>query len=401
MTMKAKIEQQCESPLRQESLRDNNSVARKPLWWRRQARKKPSKAQRRLLNEPFLQATYLLPRPARFGDCLDWNQVFPESSSSSSQRKIWIELGFGRGDNLLRLAEQYSSYSGEEDNNQMIYFVGSELYAVGTAVVLQRIVDGSRNDSSTTEVWKGYTLWEPGVEEGIRSNTSTSTSHCGPAAESDEGAGDPTTGIRTSPADRQIATFTARVPYGNLRLNTGDGVKLLACLPSHSVEAVLVTFPDPFVQQVECRLLQLDVLVQLWRVLLLRTRTPLEGDSYGDNDDSRAPAGGRLYLATDHVGYHDWSHRQVEAFNLQQQQRQQPTCQNATAAVAATFQSVEPTPDRRQWLPVVSKYERKGWVEGRSTHLSCWEATATTLTDVAARCVQHHFPAKPNGLLAE
>ena len=137
--------------------------------------------------------------------------------------------------------------------------------------------------------------------------------------------------------------------YSNLRLHTGDGTKLLACLPDHSVHAILVTFPDPFVNQVGCRLLQVSVLEEIWRVLVPQ---------------------GRLYLATDHAGYHAWSQVQVELFNQQQQQQQQ---QDDTTK-SRCFRLVEPTPDRRLWLPVVSKYEQKGWDEGRSTHLSCWEA---------------------------
>ena len=38
------------------------------------------------------------------------------------------------------------------------------------------------------------------------------------------------------------------------------------------------------------------------------------------------------------------------------------------------FRLIEPCPDRSEWLPAVSRYERKGLEEGRSTKLSCWMA---------------------------
>jgi len=38
------------------------------------------------------------------------------------------------------------------------------------------------------------------------------------------------------------------------------------------------------------------------------------------------------------------------------------------------FRLVEPCPDRSEWLPAISRYEQKGWDEGRTTKLSCWEA---------------------------
>ena len=189
-------------------------------------------------------------------------------------------------------------------------------------------------------------------------------------------------------------------PYSNLRLHSGDGVKLLLRIPSHSVDAVLVTFPDPFFDDyceneqdrrdpqdhhyTECRLLQLNVLAQMWRVLVASSSSSLSTPS----------TSGRLYLATDHSGYHAWSHQQVERFNRQKLQKQQllhgsqsrgrsttgsnnDHISNTKTTGVAHFALIDPTPDRRQWLPVISKYEQKGWNEGRSTHLSCWEATTT------------------------
>jgi tRNA G46 methylase TrmB len=101
---------------------------------------------------------------------------------------------------------------------------------------------------------------------------------------------------------------------------------------------------------------------------------------------------GRLYLTTDHFGYHEWSHEQVKKFNDQTMQQNEITSINTELSVcstqndddktnvclnptnnARTFKSVEPVPDRSLWLPAVSKYEQKGYDEGRKTYLSCWE----------------------------
>jgi len=302
-------------------------VSRKPLWWRRQARK-PSKAQRRLLNDPTTKQRFQLDRPKQYGDFLDWNQVF-----SSNNNNVWLELGFGLGDNLLRLSEQYAD----------VNFVGSEVHAAGTATAVQRIVQASSFLSSVAGIdlnsqqrfWKGYSLWRPGVETDLRYTAGQNDADelsppNSPNADGGGGGGGAT--VRPS--------ASAITPYSNLRFNTGDGTKLLACIPNHSLTAVLVTFPDPFEHQPECRLLQVSVLKELWRVLVTN--------------------GGRLYLATDHAGYHTWSHHQIDRFN-----EETPT--------DILFQPLDPAPDRSQWLPVVSKYERKGWSEGRTTHLSCWQ----------------------------
>jgi tRNA (guanine-N7-)-methyltransferase len=98
--------------------------------------------------------------------------------------------------------------------------------------------------------------------------------------------------------------------------------------------AILVTFPDPFPGKKECRLIQEGTVRDMRRCL--------------------RPTG-RLYLATDHGGFFEWSKSILDR-------------------CSSEYVAVEPCPDRREWLPVVSKYEQKGWDEGRSTITACWEA---------------------------
>ena len=132
-------------------------------------------------------------------------------------------------------------------------------------------------------------------------------------------------------------------PYRNLRLWPGDGVKVLSKIPESSIASLLLTFPDPFPEdrEVEWRVIQILTLKEIYRIL---RKTP-----------SRP---GRLFLATDHEGYRKWNLECVKQFNMG----------------GIMLELVEPCPDRLEWLPAVSRYEQKGWDEGRQTQLCCWVA---------------------------
>jgi hypothetical protein len=175
----------------------------------------------------------------------------------------------------------------------------------------------------------------------------------------------------------------------------GDGIKLLPYIPDSSISAVLITFPDPFMgtNQSSFRILQLDVLDQIRRILVSPAPVPqCENSITASSSLCRldSPGGGRLYLATDHEGYHEWSNEQVTKFNDQTMQHNTQarvyTELSSTLgddditnvcllpnSISGAFKAVEPLPDRSLWLPIVSKYEQKGYDEGRKTYLSCWE----------------------------
>ena len=147
-------------------------------------------------------------------------------------------------------------------------------------------------------------------------------------------------------------------PYSNVRIYPGDGVKLLPYIPSNSLSTILVTFPDPFPQkgQEKWRVMQEHTLFDFHRVLKKST--------------------GRLFLATDDENFHIWTHGLVNRINSKT-----ITMKNydATDQLRTTyFRLVEPCPNRLDWLPAISRYEQKGWDEGRKTNLSCWEAVADT-----------------------
>jgi tRNA G46 methylase TrmB len=123
--------------------------------------------------------------------------------------------------------------------------------------------------------------------------------------------------------------------YSNVRVFPGDGMKLLRSISTSSLSVTLMTFPDPWDEagEKQFRLLQNHTLEDFHRIL---------------------KPGGRFFLATDHIVFYKWS---LELFAASPQQ----------------FRKVEPCPPRAAWLPVISKYEQKGWDEGRRTNLVCWE----------------------------
>jgi tRNA G46 methylase TrmB len=112
------------------------------------------------------------------------------------------------------------------------------------------------------------------------------------------------------------------------------------------LDVILITFPDPFPSDKPHRIIQVHTVSTMCRCL---------------------KPSGRLLLATDHRGFYDWAKDIVSEWN---------------AMYGAEAQQPRLVPisniDRRQWLPVVSRYERKGWDEGRRTLLVGWEKKSTS-----------------------
>ena len=267
----------------------------KPKWWKNLSRA-PTKGQKKAMNDVLTD--HRLPR-IPYGTFLDWNEIYPD------YKEIWLEIGFGRGENLLALAHR---------KPRDCLLVGAEIAGTGIGVACGRIRDGLKEN----KFWKDYELYSaeknPFVEASVAQPDDS-------APEGDEASDDDATKI-----------------YDNVRIFPGDGAKLLPYIPSGTLDALLITFPDPFAKNAEeeWRLIQLNTLEEMHRVL--------------------KPSTGRLYLATDHDGFHAWSHSMIERYNQKK----------------SSFLLVEPVPSRLEWVPVVSRYEKKGWEEGRSTKLSCW-----------------------------
>eukprot|EP00980_Cylindrotheca_fusiformis_P005101 scaffold1083_cov114-Cylindrotheca_fusiformis.AAC.5 len=272
---------------------------RKPKWWKNVSGK-PTKGQKRAMQEILI--THRLP-VVPYGEFIEWFDFFPKGND------IWLEIGFGQGENLLALAHR--------KRREAISFVGAEIHRPGIGTACRRMQEGIDNK----KFWNEYETFSP-VQV-----VDASVDACDILD------------------DKSISSIDSERsnPYKNLRLHTGDGVKLLPFIPPSSVAAVLVTFPDPFPKenQAQWRVVQTHTVLQVHRILR---------------------ESGTFFLATDHDGFNDWAHCVMESVNGE----------------TALFCKVEPCPDRLEWLPVVSKYEKKGWSEGRRTTLSCWRKVNTS-----------------------
>jgi len=131
-----------------------------------------------------------------------------------------------------------------------------------------------------------------------------------------------------------LGQLESEASVGNLRVVPGDGIRLLSILPDRYLDRILITFPDPWPKDRHAawRVIQSDVLRQMQRVLKLN---------------------GLAFVATDAQCFDDWT---TKIFGQE-----------------SNWKRVIPCPDRAEWLPVVSYYERKGIDEGRSTRLQCWQ----------------------------
>ena len=140
----------------------------------------------------------------------------------------------------------------------------------------------------------------------------------------------------TTEQTRQSAR--AQQQLKNVRILPGDGIKLISHLPWDYVDAILVTFPDPWPKEshAQWRVIQCEVVREMHRVL------------------KSGSGSGRVYVATDAECFDNWT---KEVFRQE----------------SSSWEEVRPCPEREGWLPVVSYYEQKGLDEGRRTMLQCWQ----------------------------
>lgn len=155
------------------------------------------------------------------GTVLDWRNVFPKQHA-----EIWIEIGFGGGENLLCLANQYPDKC----------FVGSDVHNASVGKFC-RIIHKALEKQ---QLWSGYKLFQD--EDQNQEAKSHDCSEWGEICPD---------------------------PYSNLRIYGGDGIKLLWQIPASSVEAILITFPDPFdyIAEQQWRILQIETLGLIYNVL--------------------------------------------------------------------------------------------------------------------------------------
>jgi tRNA (guanine-N7-)-methyltransferase len=281
--------------------------SKKPKWWI-QLSGRASKGQRRATRE---MKSHQLLRPP-FGAFIDWSSVF---GGDNDDLDVSLEIGFGSGENLLRLAEQYHySHPGR-------FFVGAEIHPAGIGKALLRIQEGILKK----RFWTDYKLYSQPVE--LQSSQCDSSSYIGvhDAAKKDLACS---------------AVEPVENPYSNLRIHPGDGIKILPYIATATLSSILITNPDPFPEQhnTEFRVIQTHIACSFRRVLR---------------------PGGCLYLATDDQSFYDWSLRVLDLVHNEE---------------GPLFRRKDPCPDRQSWLPVVSNYEQKGLDNGRQELVACWEA---------------------------
>lgn len=371
---------------------------RKPKWWNRlgnngrDATKSQKRAMRKVLDGEGTtsanssttttttgRSSSNIPRaglrlpPVPYGSKLDWDEIFP--TSSEDNRDIWLELGFGRGENLQALLE--SKLSGEKKEEQRrnnrtkkFYLVGAEVSGVGIGCLCKRIEQLQQKEiTDHCDDDQGYVLYCPEMDpysldpRGDAAKENWETTCCDDTQHESGGW-----------IERDSLP---RVYDDRLRIHTGDGYKLLPKLPDGSLSAILITFPDPFPKDTDLdyRLVQHQTLIECHRIL--RKKGPTTNDNANENanegstinndiknDDNTRDGNGRLFLATDHDGYHEWCHRIMNEVNNR----------DGPASSSPLFKLEETCPNRMEWLPAISRYEQKGLDEGRSTKLSCWVA---------------------------
>ena len=142
-------------------------------------------------------------------------------------------------------------------------------------------------------------------------------------------------------------------PYQNIRILPGDGIKLLKHFPANYIDAILITFPDPWPNENEhdWRVIQSGILKDMHSVLV--------------------SCGSRVYVATDAECFNNWTN---SIFKQESGEVGVEEDEDVGKTINTPhWKEVTPTPNRSSWLPVVSYYEQKGLDEGRKTMLQCWE----------------------------
>jgi tRNA G46 methylase TrmB len=346
---------------------------RKPKWWKRRVGRYVTKPQRRAVEA---MKEYRLEKPPH-GQFLDFEAVFsglpsettatqdedcngvsPVSASSGRRRRVWMELGFGRGDNLLCLA-------GRDPGSG---FVGAEVHPGSVATCLQRM----QASMERRELWIDHELYDKTTDPFFVERDRNQAERASSEPQNPSPTVGDTSPARDGSSDRRVVDSRNRqqgaesesippslLPYRNVRVYGGDGIVLLeTCVAPASLDAVLITFPDPFPSDKPHRILQVHTVATIYRCL--------------------AP-GGRLCLATDHPVFYEWSLRTVETWNSLQEERQTPSLSPAPCSIIQRLERISDF-DRTGWLPVVSRYERKGWDEGRATLLACWGKSCVSPT---------------------
>jgi tRNA G46 methylase TrmB len=291
---------------------------KKPTWWKRVAGRRGSKSQRRsILN--MTEAGYVLPtKIGRLDHELSMSKLFQPDSLGTSLKvnDILIPKSSGFNAPTFQGVVNIELGFGLGDNLLTLamkypdqYYLGAEIHSPGVGTALGRVEEAIKSNS----YWLEQTWFDDKDNEAFNS--------------------------------RQKLQTLNHKPYENVRFFPGDGIKLLSSLPDQSIDSIYLTFPDPFPKEsdVDFRVIQEETVSNFARVL---------------------KRGGYFYLATDAPSFDEWT---VQVFNRVMKKDNRNHLEGESG-----WQVVSPCPDRHLWLPVVSKYEEKGILEGRCTMCRCW-----------------------------
>mmetsp|Transcript_33120 Transcript_33120/g.72634 ORF Transcript_33120/g.72634 Transcript_33120/m.72634 type:complete len:376 (+) Transcript_33120:57-1184(+) len=229
------------------SSQSSQYVDKKPRWWRQHAGRRGTRSQRAALSR-MSKLGYVIER-ASYGDELDLVDMFAERPRCSCEKdsiedtecisnaqntttttttvaddskEYWLEIGFGRGENLLASAKM----------NPARCYIGADVHQPGACIALGRMEEAANTN----------TYWDQAMLHGS-----------------------------ARAADRTRVEDATFKPYDNVRIYCGDGIKLLHSIPAQSLSAIVLPFPDPWPNTLsghsKFRVIQPDTLPCLERVL--------------------------------------------------------------------------------------------------------------------------------------
>mmetsp|Transcript_34195 Transcript_34195/g.72858 ORF Transcript_34195/g.72858 Transcript_34195/m.72858 type:complete len:412 (+) Transcript_34195:60-1295(+) len=245
--------------------------------------------------------------------------------------QVWLEIGFGNGDNLLANA----------NNHPDALCIGCEIHQPGVGTLLRQM-----------EISLGYLDGAADSQKRRGAQAADGNNDRGDSSQGEENValvalnGEPpmqlSPSLRRAPGEKSCQ---------NIRILPGDGIKLLSHLPTNYLNVMLITFPDPWPRDCHAhwRVVQREVVREMHRIL----------KSFG-----------RVYVVTDAECFDEWTReifrKESSSFNLLD-----GNCGDSTPATL--WNEIKPCPDRASWLPEVSYYENKGIEEGRCAMLQCWQ----------------------------
>jgi tRNA G46 methylase TrmB len=394
-----------------------------------------------------------------YGSKLNWDDVFDDAADNdngndngddtsndngddnkeSSTRDIWLELGFGRGENISSLLDlkllnpnNNNNNKNTSSNSNNFYLIGAEVSSIGIGCLCKRIdqrfnnnKNKIKNNNNTDTIDKkdvdvndsdnandqGYVLYQPQLdpysnhhnededevdEDGKvivdeHNNNNNNNNNNEKEKEKEKEKNQYNNEISDNVHDDHELSLQLKLLQNHFRIHTGDGYKLLFKIPTDSLANILITFPDPFEKNndTQYRLIQKQTLLECYRILRKNNNNNNNNSSNSNsnsNDDNKN-YNGLLYLATDHDGYYDWCHQMIyevnNNHNINDNGNGNGNDDNSndndgndtvrSQPQIPLFRLIEPCPNRKNWLPAISRYEQKGWTEGRSTKLSCWQ----------------------------